>query len=132
MFNKKNSVLGLDIGFESLKLVELKQTSKGFELVGFIETPLTDKLLEKDRFRDKKAAAKYIKDACKKAKPNPITAKKIVAALPESFVFSKTIKLPKMAENDLANAVRTEASQYLPIPIDETYVDYQPLIIHPD
>jgi type IV pilus assembly protein PilM len=127
----QNKVFGLDIGFETLRLVELKK-SGGIYLRGACDFSITQRILEKDRFRDKAATAEIIKKACREAKPHPITAKKIVTALPETFVFSKTIQMPKMTDNEYEEAIAAEASQYLPIPTEEVYLDYQILIVHPD
>ncbi len=124
---------GLDIGFETLKLCEVSRaTSKGVEILGAIEYAITEPLLDRDRIKDKSVAANMIKEACRKAKPHPILARKIVTALPETFVFSKTIQVPKMSPKELALAVPNEAAQYLPIPLNEVYVDFQVLLTHPD
>lgn len=131
LFLNNNSIFGLDIGFETLKLVELKK-NKSTSLVGFAEVPLTERILEKDHFKNKAQTANLIKEACRKAKPGPIKASKIVSALPESFVFSKTIQMPKMTKEEYTKAVPSEASQYLPMPVEEVYIDFQILIVHPD
>mgnify|MGYP001560531384 FL=1 len=122
---------GLDIGFETLKLVQLNR-GRNIALRGAVDFPITARLLEKDRFRDKQVTADMIKKACAAAKPHQITAKKIISALPETFVFSKTIQMPKMSDKEYQTAVPSEATKYLPIPIDEVYIDYQKLIVHPD
>lgn len=128
----KDSVFGLDIGYETLKLVELKKKKNGIVLVGSVEIPLTERILEKDSFRNKAKTATLIKNACRKALPSPIRARKIISALPETFVFSKTIQIPKMKESEYAKAIPIEAAEYLPIPVEEVYIDYQTLIVHPD
>lgn len=126
-------VFGLDIGFETLKLCEIaKSTTRGVEIWGTTEYTLTEPILDRDRIRDKNATANIIREACKKASPRPIIARKIVTALPETFVFSKTIQVPKMSERELDSAVPNEAAKYLPIPLNEVYVDYQILSTHPD
>lgn len=130
LFN--NSIFGLDIGYETLKLVELKKVKNSFGLVGSIEVPLTERILEKDHFKNIEKTADTIKQACQKAKPNKISARKIVSALPETFVFSKTIQMPKMTKQEYDKSIPIEAAQYLPIPVEEVYIDYQVLINHPD
>lgn len=130
-FNK-DSIFGLDIGYETLKLVELKKKKGGIFLVGSVEVPLTERILEKDSFKNKANTATLIKNACRKALPSPIKARKIVSALPETFVFSKTIQMPKMTDSEYAKAIPIEAAQYIPIPIEEVYIDHQILIVHPE
>lgn len=131
-FFPKSNVFGLDIGFETLKLVELKKEQGNIFLRGAISSPLTDRIIEKDHFKDKASVAKMIKEACERAKPEPIKATGIVSALPETFVFSKTIQVPKMPESDYTTLLPQEVAQYLPLPVEEVYIDYQTLIVHPD
>jgi type IV pilus assembly protein PilM len=88
--------------------------------------------LEKDKFKNIADTANIIKEALKKADPNPILATKFVASLPEVFVFSKTLQMPKMTEKEYKEAIPTELSQFIPIPIEDLYFDYQTLIVHPN
>lgn len=132
LFVSDENLLGLDIGFESLKLVELKRRGKDIKLVGFFEMPLTERIMEKDQIHNKANVATMIKEACKKAKPSSVSARKVSTALPETFVFSKTVQIPKMKDNEYSKAVLAEAAQYLPIPVEEAYIDYQVLINRPD
>lgn len=133
LFGQQNRTFGLDIGFETLKLCQVaKVSSNGIVIWGTVEFPITEPILDRDRIKDKAAAANMIKEACRKASPHPINASQIVTALPETFVFSKTIQVPKMATSELNVAVPNEAAQYLPIPISDVYIDYQILMAHPD
>lgn len=125
-------VFGLDIGFETIKLCQVKKHGHNVSIVGTSDIPITDRILDKDRIKNKAATANAIREACRKAKPHSITAKKIVSALPETFVFSKTIRLPKMSRKELETSVPNEAAQYLPIPLSDVYVDFHVLITHPD
>ncbi len=133
-FSIKNSnpILGLDIGYQTLKLVQIKQTKHGSSLIGAIEIPLEQKILDKDKFRNKADTANLIKEAIKEAKPNSITARRIVSALPETFVFSKTVQMPKMTQQEYLAAIPNEIAGFLPIPINDVYFDYQVLVAHPD
>lgn len=128
----ENTVFGLDIGYETLKLVQVDKGLKGASLVGCANITLTERILERDRFKNKSEAAALIKEACRQAKPSPITARKIVSALPETFAFSKTIQLPKMPLHDYDKAIPLAAAEYLPIPLEDTYLDYQILSVYPE
>ncbi len=128
----QNNTLGLDIGSDALKLVELKPDGNGFAVVSSIDLPISERIIEKDLFKDKEMTVKIIKETCQKAKPVEIRAKKLVTALPETYIFSKVIQLPKMRPGEYEKAVPLEAAQTLPIPIEETCIDYQILSQHPD
>jgi len=128
----RERVFGLDIGYETLKLCELKKHRNSARIVGIFEYPITKKILEQDRIKNKEAVANMIKEARRKAKPHQIKSPGIVTALPENFVFSKTIQVPKMTKKELTTAIPNEAAQYLPIPLESVYVDFQILTGHPE
>lgn len=127
-----NPVLGLDIGYQTLKLVQVNHNKNGASLVGAIEIPLEEKILDRDKFRNKADTANLIKEAIKNAKPKSISARQIVSALPETFVFSKTVQMPKMTDKEYLVAIPNEIADFLPISINDVYFDYQILVAHPD
>lgn len=53
-----------------------------------------------------------------------ITTRRASIALPASRTFNRSMTLPAMRAQDIAEAVRLEAEQYIPVPIDELYTDY--------
>jgi len=46
-------------------------------------------------------------------------------ALPEQLVFTRAIKFPLLTDQEIAQAVKWEAEQYIPIPINEAIVQHQ-------
>jgi type IV pilus assembly protein PilM len=69
--------------------------------------------------------AEIIKEALKKTKGARIKTKYVVASLPEEKAFLQVIQMPKMPEEDLKSAVIYEAENYIPLPIEEVYLDSQ-------
>src|SRR5690606_1939848 len=49
----------------------------------------------------------------------------VVIGVPTGRSFSRTFTLPTSAEKHLADSVRVEADQYIPIPANILYIDYQ-------
>lgn len=115
--------VGVDIGSKTIKIVELAKEKGGFRLrasgiVGYTgNTP--DKLkLDKELT----PLAQSIRKLHKEAK---ISSKEVVIALPESQVYTRTIKFPLLTDVEVASAVRWEAEQYIPIPLNEAVVQHQ-------
>jgi type IV pilus assembly protein PilM len=54
-----------------------------------------------------------------------IDTDRVAIALPTARSFSRTFTLPSSAEKNLHDAVMLEAEQYIPIPTDNLYIDYQ-------
>lgn len=110
--------VGIDIGSKTIKVVELKWESgkpalKSAAAVGV-------KNINIDRFQDDAefaALAATIKKLFSDAK---IGSKEVYVALPESQVFTRTIKLPPLTDQEIASAVKWQAEDVVPIPIKDT------------
>lgn len=127
MFNflrLKEEIFGLDLSDLSLKIVKLKKKSRGFKLVSLNEVAIPEKLIEDGIIKDEDALAKIIKSAVKSPKGKKIKTKYVVVSLPEEKAFLQIIQMPKMEERELALAVPIEAENYIPLPIDEVYLDF--------
>jgi len=120
----KPEALGLDVSNLSLKLIKLKKRGKFFDLESFREKEITPGIIKEGEIKDEKKLVEIIKEATKKVK-----TKYVVASLPEEKAFLQVIKMPKLPEEDLKSALVFETEKYIPLPIDQVYLDSQ--IIRP-
>lgn len=51
--------------------------------------------------------------------------KQVVLSVPTSQTYSRSVILPIDVEDSLDQAIKLEAEQYIPVPIEELYMDYQ-------
>lgn len=115
------SILGLDIGSHAIKFVEISKDEKSATLLaaGSIQTP--PKALTSTAAADLQAISisviKLLKDAGAKSDTCNI-------ALPESQVFTRVIELPAMSSRELSSAIKWEAEQYIPLPLDQVNIDF--------
>lgn len=114
------SILGLDIGSHSIKLIEVGM-SAGPVLLAAGSAPTPPKALQSSLDADHQAVAFAIKQLIKEtgAKSNSV-----VFALPESQVFTRVIEVPALSDRELASAITWEAEQYIPLPLDQVNLDY--------
>jgi Tfp pilus assembly PilM family ATPase len=54
-----------------------------------------------------------------------ITSTRVACALPTAHTFSRPMSLPPMDHHDIVEAIHLEAGQYIPVPIDNLYIDYE-------
>lgn len=130
LLEKKRKIFGLDIGYNTLKVVELKKGGDNFNIIGFNESPVPPNSVQKNGIKGKPIIAKVIQKALISAKPHQISARAVCSALPESLVFTKIIKLPNMKKEDLDRAIPHEVAEFFPLPISELNLDWQ--IINPN
>ena len=112
---------GLDLGTSLIKAVQLKNEKGQLILVaaGLIPTP--PKGLISEAPLDQEAVAEAVKKLLAQAK---ITSKKVNSALPDAQVFSRVIELPLLSEKELESALKWEAEQYIPFPMEEVNLDF--------
>lgn len=111
--------IGLDIGYDSLKLVELKRQKMGLVLSNVVVEPCWDKDIKDftdDKYFD------YIRNMFQQHKIHPTSL--VISASGQS-VFTRFIKLPTLDKSKIDQIVQYEAQQQVPFPIDDVIWDYQ-------
>jgi type IV pilus assembly protein PilM len=116
-----NVSLGLDIGSRTIKLIELglEGNAAGLLAAGSIPTP--PKALASSVQADTEAIAEAIK---RLVKETGVKSKEVRIALPESKVFTRVIEVPALSQRELTSAIRWEAEQYIPLPLDQVNLDF--------
>jgi len=133
--NLKPEAFGLDISDLSLKIIKLKRKKDFFKLSSFGEAEIKPGIIEGGEIKNVEALGKIIKEAVSKVKGEKIKTKYVVCSLPEEKAFLQIIQMPMMKEEELKKAVYFEAENYIPLPMEEVYLDYQivkPVINHLD
>lgn len=125
----KYDAFGLDINDLSLKIIKLSKKRKNFALASFNKTKIKPGIVESGIIKDEKLLAYAIRSAYKNVRGEKIDTKYVIASLPEEESFLQVIQMPRMSKDDLKSAVRFEAENYIPLPIDEVYLDFQ--VINP-
>lgn len=131
----KPEAFGLDISDLSVKIAKLEKRGGILGLSSFGEAEIKPGAVEGGEVKDEDILAKAIKEATARAKGKKIKTKYVVCSLPEEKAFLQVIQTPKMEEEQLKGAVRFEAENYIPLPIEEVYLDFQiaqPLYDHLD
>lgn len=118
---------GLDIGLYSIKLVEARKKGSSYQLAAFGEARTLAPLDSKSE-QDKIAVSETIKKLVADSKT---TTKNVALSLSENDVFSQVIELPYLSSAELASAIKFEAEQYIPVPLEEVKIDYLVLKMPP-
>ena len=125
ILNLQPKIFGLDISDLSLKIVKLKKRGKFYDLASFGEERIKPGIINGGEIKDIERLAEIIKTAIKKVKGEKLKTKYVIASLPEEKSFLQTVQMPRMSEEDLRSAVIYEAENYIPLPIEEVYLDSQ-------
>jgi type IV pilus assembly protein PilM len=124
IFYQDKPVFGLDIGFSSLKVMQTDSQSKHQTVIGYGVTGFDPKAIIDGVITDPEAIAKVAHELFNKHLIGDITTRRVVLAVPAARTFTRTVTLPKLGNKDLAEAIRLETEQYVPVPIEELYLDH--------
>ena len=127
-FGKKN-LFALDIGSYSMKLVELKASKKGYQLVNLDMIPLPPEAVVDGALMDAVSIVETIQNLVGNAK---IKLKDVASSVSGHSVIIKKISLPAMTEDELAESIQWEAEQYIPFDIADVNIDFEILDTNPD
>lgn len=120
MFNK--SFLGIDIGSNSIKAVEIVKTGRNqfkVERLGRIAMPKN--AVVSGEIIDKAAVQNSLKELIKALKPS--TSKAVIAITSKS-VITRSIRMPIMTMNEIEESLKYEVERYIPMSLDDIIYDF--------
>ena len=119
---RKPLLTGLDIGSHSIKLVRLKARSGGYQLVNFGIMPLPARAVVDHTILDEDSVVTAIRNLIRMEK---ISAGDAAVALSGQAVLTKTLRLPRMRDRELAEAMQWEAEQHIPFDMADVNLDFR-------
>jgi type IV pilus assembly protein PilM len=122
LFGSRGSVVGLDIGSSSVKIVRLRQSSGSWELVAFSLGQLPPDAVVEGRVMNFAAVIERIRELVKEAGAGGADCSLAVSG---TSVIIKKLSLPEMTRAELDESIMWEAEQYIPFDIKDVNVDAQ-------
>lgn len=123
---RRQPLFGFDIGRGSIKVVQLG-ISKGKKAIleGYGKATFDAQAIQDGEIADFETVAKTAASLFRSDITGTISASRVAASLPVSHSFNRVLSLPPMQERDVLDAIRLEIEQYVPVPVDDLYIDYQ-------
>jgi type IV pilus assembly protein PilM len=121
-FLKPKNLVGLDIGSHSIKIVELKQHKRGYELRNFGVAQLPPEAIVDGVIMDSAVVVESIRNLISNLK---IKNRNVATSVSGHSLITKKIQLPLMTETELEEQIQWEAEQYIPFEIEEVNIDFQ-------
>ncbi len=113
--------IGLDIGSNSVKAVQLRKKGSGWALQAFGMQPLLPQTIVDGTIMDQGAVVDAIKQLWSRLK---LKQKEVAIAIAGHSVIIKKIAVPAMRPDELANNIKTEAEHHIPFGKDDVEIDY--------
>jgi type IV pilus assembly protein PilM len=114
VFRRGKSIVGLDLGSQAVKAVEITLEGPEPVVTGFARVevpPGSDK-------------AQAVAEVFQRGK---FASRNVVTSVAGQSVVVRYVAMPRMSDNELKQAVRIEADRYVPFELDEVVLDCQPL-----
>lgn len=124
LFYKDKPIIGIDISNTGLKI--MSADPKRWLVHGYGSIDL-EPLKMKDAMENQNST--YLTDSIRlllsEKVIGDVSSKQVAIALPTARSYTRTFTLPASTEKSLHDAVILEADQYIPIPSENLYIDYQ-------
>jgi type IV pilus assembly protein PilM len=117
-------VFGLDVGFGSIKVMQITEVNNKKLITGYGIVDFDPKSIKDGVIIDPESLAKATKNLFEKGIIGEINTRRASIAIPVARTYNRAMSLPKMNAKDLDNAVILEAEQYIPVPSEDLYIDY--------
>jgi type IV pilus assembly protein PilM len=124
-FSKNLPAFGLNIGDGSLKFMQLGKRSRNLYIKSYGEIILSKQVMTNDTITDIPVFSQLLRECLDKPIFGRLDSKYATINLPESKSFVRVIQIPIMSQAEAENAVPFEAESFIPIPIDQVYLDWQ-------
>ncbi len=124
---KDKPVFGLDIGRSSVKVIQIASEPSGGKprVQGYGSIATDSKAIKNGLIVDPESVTKSIYELITKNTVGSISTRRVALSLPNEHCFSRIITLPKMDSKDIKEAVISEATNSIPVPLDQLYFDYK-------
>jgi len=126
-FYHDEPLFGLDIGSSSLKVMQIsKAKNRPPRVIGYgLSGQYSSESIVEGVVVDPKILGEALDGVLRARLIGDITTRRVACAIPSSHTFSRPMKLPFMEKDEMAEAVRLEVEQYIPVPIDNLYLDWE-------
>jgi len=124
LFRKDSSVLGIDIGTSSLKILQIKKEKERavLETYGELSTgAYTGTEAGRAILLMDEKVSQMITDLKKEA---GVTASHAMVAVPLRYSFITAIEMPDLNDAELQDAIQFEARRYIPIPLSDVVLEW--------
>ena len=127
-FNKKPSgasTVGVDIGTNQIKVVEVKSGKDGLQVAGYGIAPTPAGSIDNEVIVDPKTLSQALRQVLS---DSGISCKRCVSLISgQSSVIVRIIEVPKMTREELAETMQWEIERHVPFSKDEVVMDFAPI-----
>lgn len=123
-FYRDKPLFGLSIGLNDIRVMQISHAETSPKVQAYGSCVFDPAAIKDGIIVDLKTVASAAGEMLKNNIVGKISTRRVAIAIPAAKTFGRAVKLPLLSDKELADAVKLEAEQYIPIPIDNLYLDH--------
>lgn len=127
LFKNHSDVVGVAIGDAHVRALQLKGRLAAATVESYAEAVLPKTIFDAAGKIDVEGLAHLFENLFLKPAQGKFTTRDVAVNLPEAKCFVRVIHIASMSDSEIEAAVPFEAESYIPVPIDQVYLDWQRL-----
>lgn len=127
LFRERAGVVGIAIGDAHIRALQLKGSLSAATVESYAEAVLPKTIFDIDGKIDVEGLARLFENLFLKPALGKFSTRDVAVNLPEAKCFVRLIHVAPMTDSEIDAAVPFEAESYIPVPIDQVYLDWQRL-----
>ena len=116
------SIFALDINERFTRLVNLNYKKGAIELLSLGYDETEPSYFSNPTDKTATAQSKIISNLYSQLKISP---QKVNVVIPDSLTYSQLMVMPELKEEELVNSIRLQADEFVPLPIEDVYIDLE-------
>lgn len=124
-FYHKKPIFGLDIGSESIKMMQLERKPKKSFVKAFGMISSSSKLIKEGVIVEPAKAAEMVDQLLSSNLHGQLTTNRVAMCVPAGHVFTRVLNLPSLSKNEMRDAVRLEVEQSIPMSTKDIYYHFE-------
>lgn len=123
LFLRQRPIIGIDISHTYIKMMSINPSN--WKVEGYSSVNADPQKLRASMADSPDYIIELLQELMSKNLVGAISSDQVVIGIPTNITYSRSISLPKAAVKKLEDAVSLEASQYIPVSIDELNLSYE-------
>lgn len=126
LFYKPKALFGFDIGHSAIKIVQLANGhGKDVHVLGYGFNTFNEQSIKDGIIIDYDSLASSAHSLLTQLLVGSVITDNVAISIPAARSFTRILTLPYMEKNELDQAVQLEAEQYIPVAVEQLYIDYK-------
>lgn len=124
-FGLSKELFGMEITDASVRLMRMTHHNQKMRVVCLGVAKIASGAIKGGEIKDEASVVAAIKEVIGKPLEGKMKGRHVVISLQEDKSFLQTIKMPRLGADDLRAAVVFEAENYIPLPLEKVYLDFE-------